>query len=60
MHSKTLCRQKYNATSPMLVVQINASRGAELPENGIVSLIFDILKVQVYISNYFTNDVIVH
>ena len=60
MHSKTLCRQKYNATSPVLVIQINASRGVELPKNGTVSLTFDILKVQTYISNYFTNHAIVY
>ena len=49
MHPKTLCRQEYNATSPVLVVRINASQRVELPENVTVSLTFDILEVHTYI-----------
>ena len=49
IHLKTLCRQKYNATSPVLVVRINASQRVELPENVTVSLTFDILEVHTYV-----------
>ena len=47
MHTNTSCRRQYNATFPVLVVRVNTntSERAELPENGTVSLTFNILEV---------------
>lgn len=40
---------EYDLLFPVLVVQVNASERVELPENGTVSLKFNIPKVRTYI-----------
>ena len=46
IHTNTLCRPgKYNLSSPVQVVRINVSGRVELPENGTVSLVFNIPEV---------------
>ena len=40
---------EYNLSFPVLIVQINAHGRVVLPENGTVSLTFDIPKVTTYI-----------
>ena len=47
MHTNTLCRPgEYILPFPVLTVQITASGRVELPEDGTVSLTFDVPKVQ--------------
>ena len=43
---------EYNLSSPVLVVQINATEPVELPENGTVSMAFKIPEVCNALSNY--------
>ena len=46
-----MCRPgEYNLSFPVLTVQINARGRVELPENGTVSLKFDIPEVQIIIN----------
>ena len=48
--TKILCRPgEFNLSFPVLVVQINASERVELPENGTVSMRFDIPEVATYV-----------
>ena len=50
IHAITLYRPGiYNLTSPVQVVQINASGHVELPDNGSVSIIFNIPEVVNYV-----------
>ena len=57
IHTNTLCRPgEYNLSSPVQVIQINVSGRAELPENGTVSLVFNIPEVVNYIFIYTIND----
>ena len=50
IHSTDIvCRPgEYNLYSPVLVVQINDSEPVELPENGTVSITFNIAEVGSY------------
>ena len=51
IHTNTLCRPgEYNLSSPVLVVQINATEGVDLPENGTVIMAFKIPEVHRYIA----------
>ena len=50
MCTKILYRPgEFNLSFPVLVVQINASERVELPENGTVSIRFDIPEVATYV-----------
>ena len=49
-YTNILCRPgKFNLSPPVLVVQINAPEPVQLPENGIVSIGFEMSEVCKYI-----------
>ena len=46
MHASTLCSPgEFNLSSPVLVIQINATGRVKLPDNGTVSMVFKMPEV---------------